>query len=223
MTEAFGQYVEAFVLGNAAILGNVCLLPLYPGLFALLAAKADTDERRVRWMGVFVLAGVLASMVVVAGMLHALNRVFADVVPYVLPIAYGGVIVLGLLMLLGRNPLERFGTGQVPLVSSASGSAFVYGLALGPMTLPCTGPVILSAFLLGGVSGTGALVDGVAYFLFFGLGFGWPMVLLPLLAGARQRAFTRWMGRHHTMVSRVSGVVLVAAACIGLWAEYGAL
>ena len=25
------EYVEAFTLGNAAILGNVCLLPLYPG------------------------------------------------------------------------------------------------------------------------------------------------------------------------------------------------
>lgn len=221
MTDLLGQYLEAFVLGNAAILGNVCLLPLYPGLFALLAAKADTDERSVRWMGVWVLAGVLAAMTVVAGVLYAVNRVFADVVPFILPIAYGGVIVLGVLMLLGRNPLERFGTGQVPLVSSARGSAFVYGLALGPMTLPCTGPVILSAFLLGGVSGTGALVDGVAYFLFFGLGFGWPMVLLPLLAGTRQQAFTRWMTRNHTVVTRVSGVVLVLVALWALWAEYG--
>ena len=45
-----GQYVEAFTLGNAAILGNVCLLPLYPGLFALLAARTEgaDDERSVR-------------------------------------------------------------------------------------------------------------------------------------------------------------------------------
>ncbi len=217
------EFVQAFVLGNAAILGNVCLLPLYPGLFALLAAKAGTDQRRVRWMGVWVLAGVLAAMTVVAGVLYGLNRVFSDVVPFILPFAYGGVIVLGILMLLGRNPLERFGTGQVPLVSSATGSAFVYGLALGPMTLPCTGPVILSAFLVGGVSGTGALLDGVAYFLFFGLGFGWPMVLLPLLAGARQQAFTRWMTRHHDVVTKVSGVLLVLVAVVGLVAEYGSL
>ncbi len=217
------EFVQAFVLGNAAILGNVCLLPLYPGLFALLAAKAGTDQRRVRWMGVWVLAGVLVAMTVVAGVLYGLNRVFSDVVPFILPFAYGGVIVLGILMLLGRNPLERFGTGQVPLVSSASGSAFVYGLALGPMTLPCTGPVILSAFLVGGVAGTGALLDGVAYFLFFGLGFGWPMVLLPLLAGGRQQAFTRWMTRHHDVVTKVSGILLVLVAVVGLVAEYGSL
>lgn len=217
------ELVQAFSLGNAAILGNVCLLPLYPGLFALLAAKADTDPRRVRWMGVWVLAGVLTAMTVVAGVLYAVDRVFADVVPYLLPVAYGGVILLGVLMVLNRNPLERFGTGQVPLVSSASGSAFVYGLALGPMTLPCTGPVILAAFLIGGVSGTGALVERLAYFLFFGLGFGWPMVVLPLLAGASQRAFTGWMTRNHLVVTRISGVLLVLVAAFALWAEYGKL
>lgn len=214
------EYLQAFALGNAAILGNVCLLPLYPGLMALLAARADS-ERSVRFMGAWVLAGVLTAMTAVAAVLYGLNRVFADVVPWILPIAYGAVIVLGILMLVDRNPLERLGTGQVPLVSSASGSAFVYGLALGPMTLPCTGPVILSAFLLGSVSGTGALVDGVVYFLVFGLGFGWPLVLLPLLAGTRQQAFTRWMTRNHTTVTRASGVLLVVVAVVGLWAEYG--
>jgi cytochrome c biogenesis protein CcdA len=30
-------YLGAFLLGNAAILSNVCVLPLYPGLIAFLA------------------------------------------------------------------------------------------------------------------------------------------------------------------------------------------
>mgnify|MGYP003422887924 CR=1 FL=1 len=33
-------YLEAFLLGNAAILGNVCMLPLYPGL-------SNIDQRHV--------------------------------------------------------------------------------------------------------------------------------------------------------------------------------
>ncbi|MBY5163381.1 cytochrome c biogenesis CcdA family protein [Salsipaludibacter albus] len=214
------EYLQAFALGNAAILGNVCLLPLYPGLFALLAAKSETDERSVRWMGLWVLAGVLTAMTAVAAVLYTVNRVFADVVPWILPVAFGAVILLGLLMLAGRNPLERLGTGTAPVVRSASGSAFLYGLALGPMTLPCTGPVILSAFLLGGVSGTGALLDGVAYFLVFGIGFGWPLVLLPLLASARQRSFTRFLARHHGVVTRVSGALLVVVGIVSLVIEY---
>ena len=53
---------------------------------------------------------------------------------------------------------------------------------LAPMTLPCTGPLVVSAFVIGGVSGSDALVDSLVYFLFYALGFGWPLVVLPILA-----------------------------------------
>ena len=37
----YGQFLEAFALGNAAILTNVCVLPLYPGLIAFLAGTSS--------------------------------------------------------------------------------------------------------------------------------------------------------------------------------------
>ncbi|MDQ3226733.1 MAG: hypothetical protein M3Q50_08910, partial [Chloroflexota bacterium] len=59
------EYLGAFLLGNAAILGNVCMLPLYPGLIAFLAGNVENG--RVRrgglLLGVSVLAGVLVTMV----------------------------------------------------------------------------------------------------------------------------------------------------------------
>jgi cytochrome c-type biogenesis protein len=214
------EYLQAFGLGNAAILGNVCLLPLYPGLFALLAAKADREESSLRWMGVFVLAGILTVMIAMAAVLSALNMVFADTFNYILPVAFGLVFVLGILMLLDKNPLARLGAGEIPLVKSPAGSAFIYGAALGPMTLPCTGPVILSAFVLGGVGGTGELLDGITYFVFFGLGFGWPLVLLPLLAGTTQRRFSGLLTRNHLRVTRVSGALLMTVAVIGFYGDF---
>ncbi len=214
------QYLQAFLLGNAAILGNVCLLPLYPGLFALLASRADREDESVRFLGVFVLAGVLTMMIVVAGILSGVNAVFADVLPAILPIAYGLVIVLGVLMVIDRNPLARLGTGDVPLVRSPAGSAFLYGVAIGPMTLPCTGPVILSAFVIGGISGTGAFAEQIAYFLAFGLGFGWPLVLLPLLAGPVQRRFSKFLTSNHRQIMIASGVLLIGVATIGLYVDF---
>lgn len=212
-----GEYLEAFALGNSAILGNVCMLPLYPGLFVLLADRTErgASARSLRWLGVLVLAGVVTAMVAVGALLHALRTPFADVADWVLPAMYLLVLALGVAMLAGRNPLERLSTGSIPLVRSPAGSAYLYGVALAPMTLPCTGPVVISAFVLAGVRGGGELADGLAYFVFFSLGFGWPLVVLPLLSAPFQRRLTGWLTRHHRAVSVVSGLLLVGLAVVG--------
>ena len=43
------EYLGAFLLGNAAILSNACMLPLYPGLIAFLAGAMQ--QGRVRQGG----------------------------------------------------------------------------------------------------------------------------------------------------------------------------
>jgi len=164
-----------------------------------------------------VLAGVLTAMVGLGALLHLLSRSFSDVLGVMLPVLYGLVAVFGVLMLLDRNPLVRMRTAQVPVLSGPAGSAFVYGLAMGPLTLPCTGPLIISAFVVGGVAGSGELVDGLVYFLFFGLGFGWPLVLLPLLAAPAQQRMTRFLTRNHRAITILSGVLLLAVAAAGWW------
>lgn len=213
------EYLQAFALGNAAILGNVCMLPLYPGLLVMLAGRAEAGApaRSTRWAGAVVLAGILTVMVAVGFLLQQLNRSAADVLPWVLPALYGLVAVLGVAMLLDRNPFARLATTEAPVLRSPMASAYLYGVALGPMTLPCTGPLIVSAFVIGGVGGTGALADSLAYFLFFGLGFGWPLVALPLLAAPAQQRITRFLARHHRVVTVASGVLLLVVATIGVW------
>lgn len=215
------EYLEAFALGNASILGNVCMLPLYPGLFVLLAdrVEAGSSPRSIRWMGVIVLAGVITAMVAIGALLYALSRAFSDVLDVLLPVMYGLVAILGILMLLDRNPLARMRTAEAPIVSNASATAFIYGFAMAPLTVPCTGPLIISAFVLGGVRGTGALADGIAYFFVFALGFGWPLVLLPFLAAPAQRTVTRFLTRHHRAVTVVSGLLLLTVATIGWWVD----
>lgn len=225
------QFVEAFSLGNAAILSNVCLLPLYPGLIVMLAGRNDAvlaaDHRtwpwhrvRPRLLGVAVLAGIVTFMMALGFVLHQLQRSVASVLDWVLPLVYGLVIVLGVTMLAGRNPFARLVTVNAPIVRSPVASSFLYGMFLAPMTLPCTGPIVVSAFVLGGVSGTGALVDQLWYFVAFALGFGWPLVLLPFLAVPLQRRLTRWMARHHREISIGSGVMMLTVAAVGLAAEF---
>jgi cytochrome c-type biogenesis protein len=215
----FDEFLEAFSLGNAAILGNVCMLPLYPGLFVLLAnqGREARASRVLRWMGLLVLAGVVSAMMAIGLLLYLVQRSTADVLDWLLPVMYGAVLILGLAMVFGRNPFVSLSTAKMPILRRPAATSFLYGMLLAPLTLPCTGPVIISAFVIGSVSGTRSLLDSLAYFLWFSLGFGWPLVLLPLLAAPIQRSVIRTLTRHHRQVEFASGVLLIAIAAIGYW------
>ncbi|GAA5531058.1 cytochrome c biogenesis protein CcdA [Herpetosiphon gulosus] len=214
------QYFEAFLLGNGAILGNVCMLPLYPGMLAYVAGTQQ--QARPAWfmagLGILVLSGILTLMVVVGLIAFVLQQSLSTMLPVLLPLLYGTVIILGILLLLDRNPFTRISQLQIPIMRHPAAGAFIYGLGLGPMTLPCTGPLVMSAFLLG-VGDPLAVIDGILYFVWFGVGFGWPLVVLPVFAQPMQRAFTKWTTRSHRWLNRFSGIVLVAIGLFGIVVE----
>jgi len=214
------QYFEAFLLGNTAILTNVCLLPLYPGLVAFLVSSMahDSMRRGASWLGVVVLAGILTMMLLVGFILYLLQASFGSVLTILLPVIYGIVILFGILMIMDRSPFTRMTMLEAPVLKNPYATAYLYGVLLGPMTLPCTGPLITSAFVLGAGS-LGQLTDGLLYFLFFGLGFGWPLVLLPVAAIRVQCQFTGWLTQHHTLLNRLSGTLLVIIGLFGIWTE----
>lgn len=216
----FGELARQFVLGNQAILTNVCMLPLYPGLIAFLAGNVNNEkaQRATNWLGIIVLAGVLTMMIFIGLILHLFSLVTGDILSLLLPVISIGVIGMGLLLLSGNNPFARMSTVQAPVLSSPYATAYVYGVLLAPMTLPCTGIVIANAFLLGAGSATG-LASELIYFLAFGIGFGWPLVVLPFLAAPVQRRFTQVLANNYVLLNRASGTILIAIGIIGIFTE----
>src|SRR2546430_15879293 len=101
------QLVEAFVLGNTAILTNVCVLPLYPSMVAYLAA----DSGRARgWSGVLgglVLAGVLTMMLAVGAGLYPLPQTVSSLPPWPLPPGHVTVTPRPVAPLPLRAPFSR--------------------------------------------------------------------------------------------------------------------
>lgn len=215
------EWFLAFTLGNAAILTNACLLPLYPGLIAFLAGNAGAERSRAAtgWLGVLVLAGILTTMIAIGFILSLVSASFGDILPIILPVIYVLVIALGVAMLLGKNPFATMQTAQAPVLSNPYATAYVYGLFFGPMTLPCTGPIILSAFTVG--TGAGAVIDGLVFFFFFGLGFGYPLVLLPIIAMPLQRRIVGWLSQNHDALNHASGILLIAVGIFGIITELG--
>jgi cytochrome c-type biogenesis protein len=63
---------------------------------------------------------------------------------------------------------------------------------------------------------TAELAGKLWVFLWFGLGFGAPLLAISLLSGAVQRDLTRWLARHSRAVNLVGGVLLIMIAIYDL-------
>ncbi len=133
---------------------------------------------------------------------------------YVTPLVDGLLIVLGVLLIVGRNPFNRLPTVRVPVLDNPFGQAYVYGILLGPLAFPCAGPFLVS--LLAISVGVADAAGKLSTFLVFGLGFGLPLVILSLLAAARGQAVVHWLVAHHRPIEIGSGALLIGAATFDL-------
>lgn len=204
-----------FLLGVAAAT-SPCLLPLYPGFLAYLAATGEEEPAGVRGrgavlLGLVVVAGVLTAVIAAGLLVSALAVPLGDVLAIVVPATTVVLVVLGLLMIAGRNPFARLATMPVPVVRDhPAGQAYVYGLVMGPVAIPCSGPFFVALLAISvGLLDTGARIGS---FVVFGLGFGLPLIILAALGAARGQAVARAIARRHDVVVRVAGVLLIVAA-----------
>jgi cytochrome c-type biogenesis protein len=208
-----GELAAVFLAGLASA-ASPCLLPLYPSFLAYLTANAGAlaGRRASGLLGLIVLFGILTTMILVGVVLLALSIPVGQVASLLIPVVNAFLIVLGVLLIAGKNPFNRLPGMKVPMVKNPYGQAYVYGVMLGPLALPCAGPFL--AALLAVSAGFGDATLKLATFVVFGLGFGLPLVLLSLLAGARQRQVVRFVMERHRAIEVIAGVVLIAVA---LW------
>ena len=134
------QFAQAFALGVASA-ASPCLLPLYPGFIAYLAgnSRSIAGRRAAGLLGLLVLAGVLTVMLAIGLLLVGLAVPVGPVLAWLVSLIDLVLIVLGLLLIAGRNPFERLPGAQVPVIANPYGQAYVYGLMLGPLACPAPG------------------------------------------------------------------------------------
>ncbi len=216
MAALLSELVKAFTLGLGNMV-NPCVLPLYPAFLAYLANNSTTLQSRniSRWLGAFTLAGVLTAMLIVGLLLAILQIAVGKALAVILPIIYLIVIGMGVLLLLRINPFARLPAVRSPRLKNPMLSSFLYGMLYGPMTLPCSGPLVVGVFAYGAADPR-SIIEGVLYFVAFGLGFGLPLLILPLLAEPVRKSVLRWMLTHHELLERVSGVLLIIVGILGI-------
>jgi cytochrome c-type biogenesis protein len=208
----FDTAFTSFSLGLLAMT-SPCVLPLYPGFLAYLSAGASRGRGRY-FLGGFVLLGVLTMMLALGLLIAALSVSVGQALAVVIPLADAILLILGALLLAGINPFKSLPQLRVPVLSNAYVNAFLYGLLYGPIALPCSGPLVVSIFALSLTAGEA--LGRLSVFLWFGLGFGAPLLVLSLLSGAAQRWLTRQFAVHARVINVVGGLALIAIAIYDL-------
>jgi cytochrome c-type biogenesis protein len=189
-----------------------CVLPLYPGFLAYLSGGQEklAASRGRYLLGFFVLAGVLSMMLALGAGIALLSIPVGSALAIFIPLSNLLIFSLGVLLLLDKNPFKRLPQFEAPLLSNPFANAFIYGLMYGPIALPCSGPLVVSIFAFSLT--VGEFVSKLEVFLWFGLGFGIPLLLLSFLSGAAQRWITRQLALRSQLINRIAGVLLIAIA-----------
>jgi len=192
--------VVAFVGGLITGI-SPCIVPVIP---VVVAGGSSAPSRRRPFL---IIAGLVLSF--------SLTVLFAQTVLnflhlpldflFWLGVAMLGAIALGLLIprlgeLLER-PFARLGATRY----ANEGGGFVLGLSLGPVFVPCAGPVLTAISVAGTHNRVG--FSALLVTLFYAIGITLPLLVLAIVA---QRAATSWTGlrKKLPLVRQVAGVVL---------------
>ena len=221
-----GELAIAVAAGIGATI-TPCVLPLYPAFLAYVTAPQTAAvgaggvvlaaRPPAALAALLVWLGVVVGMVGIGAILAALSLGLGPVLRVLVPLADLLLIVLGVLLLIGRNPFARI-PQLAPAALGRAGpiaGSFLYGLLFAPIALPCSGPFLIGIFVASLTLGDA--LRQLGFFAAFGVGFGLPLLALGRVGQVRARELARAMVRWERPLQLVLGAALVVIGAWDLW------
>lgn len=217
-----GLLLIGFVAGLIAGI-SPCILPILPVVLVSWADPVSGDApplKARRRRAVTVVLGLVVSFALITALgsevLSALDLpqdLLRDAGITLLLLFGVGLLVPNVERLL-EKPFARFARTR----ASKNGSAFVFGLGLGAVFVPCAGPVLSAISVLGAKHHADLYV--VLLSLFFAAGSAVPLLTIAL-AGDRLIEKNRKLSQHARRLRPLGGVLLIvmAAALTFNWAN----
>jgi cytochrome c-type biogenesis protein len=208
----------AFAAGLVSTV-NPCGFAMLPAYLSYFLGLNEPGEGRATVGRALVIGSVVsAGFLVVFGVVGVLVtlglRWVITLIPWAALLIGAGLVLLGLAMLAGYQPVAR-----LPKVrGGAHSSVFVFGVAYAVASLSCTLPVFLTV-----VAGSLTRLDflsGLVTFLVYGLGMSLVLVSVTLAMAMGRRSLVGWLRRSARYLSRVAGAILVVAGAyiVFFWA-----
>ena len=218
--ELLGILWEAFILGLVTPLGAVCVLPIYPGFLVYLSSQVSgeqTGRKTIFLFGLIITSGVILFMFLMGLLFTTLLEIsLTGVVQIVSPIAFGILLIMslilittGILSLVSKVDIDiwRFlPKGRAPLARNPWVSAFLYGFFFGAIVVPCNPGFI--AILFARAVSTVDFAQNISRFLFFGIGVGFPLLLLAGISSAATDTIMNFLTKHGKWVNLIAGLIM---------------
>ena len=224
----FDLLALAFAAGLAAAV-NPCgfaLLPAYLAYFLGLTDDTPAENRsesvsQALRRAVVVSAALTAGFVVVFGVVgtvwSSISSFAGDRLPWVTAAIGVALVVLGVAMLAGFDPVVRMPKVQVGNNSQQVGSIFLFGVSYGIASIGCTLPIFL---IVATPSGANSLGEGLARFIAYGLGMGSLIAVVTVAVALAREGIVSALRRLLPHMGRISGALLVVAGLVVVYSGY---
>src|SRR6266487_3849850 len=206
--------LAAFLAGVLSF-SSPCCLPLLPGYVAYVSGNADARQRAGRTMRAAVLftVGFGVTFTALGASASWLGAALLAGRPSLVRAAGALVVAVGVLTVAGAEPrvlarerrllaLHRIPRG--PLFAAPLGAAFALGWT------PCIGPVL--AGLLAAAAASSTVAVGAGLLAVYAAGLAVPFLVLAwaVARGQGRGGGVGHLSRHHRLLARVGGALLVA-------------
>ena len=217
-----GKLALAFSAGMVATV-NPCgfaLLPAYLSYFLGLEGTgpdgpdgAPRPARSPVLRALAVSAAVTAGFLVVFGVMgviwSSVSGVIGQRLPYFTIVVGLVLVVLGIAMLRGFEPILRVPHLDLTRNSRELGSMFLYGISYAVASLSCTIAIFIS--IVSTTLDSATFGSSVATFLAYGLGMGMTLAILTIAVAVARTGILTTFRRLLPHMNQISGVLLILA------------
>jgi cytochrome c-type biogenesis protein len=211
----------SFLAGIYAPLGSPCVIILYPGYLAFLAGTGNEEGFRPSLLALAVASGVILSLLA-GGILFGLVIQTAGPSARVFLQAAASALLLASALSLIFDPAQVPWNRAVPVPRGGTpyGAAFVLGLFMGIIILPCNAAIIFVLLTL--AASAGSLTEAVALFFAFGTGMVLPLLIIAAIPLSGARLIQGFLVRYRRGVQLAAGFVMFGIAVVYLALLFGA-
>ncbi len=210
----------AFAAGLVATV-NPCGFAMLPAYLSYFMGIEEEDRSRIAALraalviGVIVSAGFLLVFGLAAILITAGFRVVIDLIPWVAIVVGLAVIALGVALVRGYE--LNVGLPKASRAASGRGyrSVFLFGISYAVASLSCTLPVFLT--VVATQVTRGSFVSGIATFVAYGAGMAVVLMSVTVTIAVGKQSLVAWLRGSARHISRVSGVILIAAGSYIVW------